>query len=100
QFKIAFEEGDLEKEANCDIEFHRIIVRATKHQRLVHMHQQLDTQVGAMFLTVANVLPQRASKVVDNHRRLLDSLHSKDINQIMQDFSDHYIDALKELRKM
>ncbi|MFL6561560.1 MAG: FCD domain-containing protein, partial [Bacillus sp. (in: firmicutes)] len=77
--------------------FHHTIIAASKHQRLIHMHEQLDTQVGAMFLTVANKLPVRAAMVVENHKKLLDALKSKDIERVSREFSDHYVLALKEL---
>jgi DNA-binding GntR family transcriptional regulator len=100
EFKHAMDEKDLETEAKCDIDFHRLIVSASRHKRLIHMHQQLDTQVGAMFLTVANKLPARAALVVENHRKLLDALKSKDTDRVSREFSDHYVHALNELKEV
>jgi DNA-binding GntR family transcriptional regulator len=97
EFEDALQDDDLEREARCDISFHQTIIGASKHQRLIHMHEQLDTQVGAMFLTVASKLPVRAAMVVENHRKLLDALKSKDIERVSKEFSDHYVLALKEL---
>ena len=97
EFEEALHDNDLEREARCDISFHQIIIGASKHQRLIHMHEQLDTQVGAMFLTVASKLPVRAAMVVENHKKLLDALKSKDIERVSREFSDHYVLALKEL---
>lgn len=97
EFQSAHENQDLEIQAQCDIRFHRIIVEASQHQRLIRMHQQLDTQVGAMFLTVANILPVRASQVVDNHRKLLVALTSSDRKGASKEFSNHYVQALQEL---
>lgn len=97
EFQLALNDNDLEREARCDISFHHTIVSASRHQRLIHMHEQLDTQVGAMFLTVANKLPVRASLVVENHRKLLEVLKSKDINRVSKEFSDHYVLALEDL---
>ncbi|KIY22773.1 MULTISPECIES: GntR family transcriptional regulator [Mesobacillus] len=99
EFKNAMDEKDLETEAKCDIDFHRLIVNASKHTRLIHMHQQLDTQVGAMFLTVANTLPMRAALVVENHKKLLDALKSKDTVRVSREFSNHYVHALNELKE-
>ena len=97
EFAEASHDNDLEREARCDISFHHTIIGASKHQRLIHMHEQLDTQVGAMFLTVASKLPVRAAMVVENHKKLLDALKSKDIDSVSREFSDHYVLALKEL---
>jgi DNA-binding GntR family transcriptional regulator len=98
EFQQAFQANDLELEASCDIRFHHVIVNASRHRRLIHMHQQLDTQVGAMFLTVASMLPVRAGLVVENHRMLLEALKSQDIERVRREFSDHYIHALRELK--
>ncbi|MDZ5471318.1 GntR family transcriptional regulator [Bacillus sp. 31A1R] len=97
ELQDSFEKGDLEREAEIDTLFHKTIVEASKHQRLIHMHQQLDTQVGAMFLTIAHELPQRATKVVENHQLLLNVLKTKDQGEIKQLFSEHYTVALYEL---
>lgn len=96
-FTRAFEQQDLEWEASCDIQFHNMIVQGSQHQRLIRMHKQLDTQVGAMFLTVANKLPIRASQVVENHRLLLETLKNSQQEKIKQVFAEHYTEALKEL---
>lgn len=100
EFKIALQEGDLEQEARTDIEFHQIIVQASKHQKLIHMHQQLDTQVGAMFFTVSSMVPQRASLTVEIHQKLLYALHSKDLELVKEEFSNHYINTLKDLSEI
>ncbi|WP_078547773.1 GntR family transcriptional regulator [Litchfieldia alkalitelluris] len=100
EFHQALQEKDLEKEARVDIEFHHVIVSASKHQRLISMHQQLDTQVGAMFYTVANNLPKRAGKVVENHQMLIDVLRKGDLNHIQKVLSDHYLLALQDLKEV
>jgi DNA-binding GntR family transcriptional regulator len=103
QFHIASSEKDLEKMAQCDMKFHQKIVSASNHKRLMHMHQQLDTQVGAMFVTMANKVPIRVNQAVKNHQILLESLdskaqkNSKVKENIKKVFSDHYIQALEDL---
>jgi DNA-binding GntR family transcriptional regulator len=99
-FRSSYDQQDLEREASVDILFHKTIVEASKHQRLIHMHGQLDTQVGAMFLTVAHELPKRAVKVVENHQLLLDVLKTRNLTDIRQTFSEHYVTALNELSKL
>lgn len=100
QISETMKEGDLEKQAQYDIEFHLTIVEASKHQRLINMHRQLDTQVGAMFLTVANKVPIRVNQVVKNHVILLDALKCKKKPVIKKAFSDHYMHSLEDLSKM
>lgn len=100
QFSEAMKEEDLEQQAQYDIEFHMTIVEASKHQRLINMHRQLDIQVGAMFLTVANKVPLRVNQVVKNHMILLDALKTKEKSTIKKAFSDHYMQSLEDLSQM
>jgi DNA-binding GntR family transcriptional regulator len=100
EFGDALNEGDLERQAKCDILFHHTIVTASRHQRLIHMHQQLDTQVGAMYFTVASMVPIRTTSVVKNHQILLDTLHSKNMEKVCQEFTNHYVNTLNDLKKV
>lgn len=100
KFYSTMEENDLESQAHCDILFHRTIVEASKHQRLINMHRQLDTQVGVMYLTVANKVPVRVNQVVENHHVLIDILKTKDLALIKETFSSHYTQALTDLSKV
>lgn len=100
EFYQAMAEKNLEKQAQCDISFHSIIVQASRHNRLITIHKNLDTQVGAMYLTVANQVPLRVEQVVENHRVLLNALRTKNCKEIQEKFSAHYTDALKDLSGM
>ncbi|MFZ3577600.1 GntR family transcriptional regulator [Virgibacillus sp. DJP39] len=97
QFYHSMKEQDLESQAQCDILFHSTIVAASRHTRLINIHKHLDTQVGAMYLTVANQVPMRVDQVVENHRVLLDALRTKNQKKIKEAFSEHYTTALKDL---
>jgi DNA-binding GntR family transcriptional regulator len=98
-FYEAVVEQNLERQAQCDILFHQTIVVTSKHNRLINMHKQLDTQVGAMYLTVANKVPFRINQIVDNHQVLIEALRTKDKNKVRETFSGHYTNALKDLKK-
>jgi DNA-binding GntR family transcriptional regulator len=98
-FHQAYMDHDLEQMAGCDIRFHKKIVEASGHYRLRQMHQQLDIQVGAMFVTMANKVPIRVNHVVSNHRILLEALQAKNTAKIKKVFADHYLVALDELIK-
>jgi DNA-binding GntR family transcriptional regulator len=98
-FGKAFKENDLEAQATNDILFHQTIVKASNHKRLIHMHQQLDTQVGAMFFTVASIAPVRARLVVENHQKLIDALQTGNAEYVNKEFSEHYDNALTDLFK-
>ena len=96
-FGKAFKDNDLEAQAQNDILFHQTVVKASKHNRLIHMHQQLDTQVGAMFFTVARIAPLRAKLVVENHQKLIDVLQSGNEELVRIEFSEHYDNTLIDL---
>lgn len=100
EFYEAMVEKNLEKQAQCDILFHSTIVQASRHNRLINIHKHLDTQVGAMYLTVANQVPLRVDAVVENHQILLNSLRTKNCKEIQEKFSGHYTEALKDLSGM
>jgi DNA-binding GntR family transcriptional regulator len=90
-------ENDLEKMMQCDMEFHHTIVRASRHQRLLQSHEQLSVQLGAMFLTMSNKVPVRVQKAIENHEILIEALKSEDPERVKTAFSDHYMNALKDL---
>lgn len=99
EFTEAMQNHDIERQVQCDILFHGKIVTASKHNRLINIHKNLDTQVGVMYLTIANQVPMRVEQVVYNHRILLDALRTGDKKKIKKAFSDHYTAALKDLSK-
>ncbi|MCH4826309.1 GntR family transcriptional regulator [Planococcus halocryophilus] len=99
EFTEAMQNHDIERQVQCDILFHGKIVTASKHNRLINIHKNLDTQVGVMYLTIANQVPMRVEQVVYNHRILLDALRTGDKKKIKKAFSDHYTVALKDLSK-
>lgn len=97
EFSEAMNNHDIEQQVQCDILFHGKIVAASKHNRLISIHNHLDTQVGVMYLTIANQVPMRVEQVVQNHRILLDALRTRDKEKIQKEFSNHYTAALKDL---
>lgn len=99
EFTEAMHNHDIERQVQCDILFHGKIVAASKHNRLIGIHKNLDTQVGVMYLTIANQVPMRVEQVVHNHRLLLDALQTGDKKKIKKAFSTHYTEALKDLSR-
>lgn len=100
EFTEAMNNHDIEHQVQCDILFHGKIVEASRHNRLISIHKNLDTQVGVMYLTIANQVPMRVEQVVYNHRILLDALRTRDKRKIKKAFSNHYTEALKDLSKV
>ena len=88
---------DLEKMMRLDFQFHGLIIEQSRHSRLISMHRQLDIQLGAMFLTMATNVPVRIQQFATNHTSLLEALKSSDTGRIRKTFSDHYLEALKDL---
>jgi DNA-binding GntR family transcriptional regulator len=96
EMKQAISDNDLEKMMQCDLEFHRTIVQASKHQRLLQYHEQLNIQLGAMFLTMSSKVPLRVQKAIENHEVLIEALKSNDSEHVKKAFSDHYLSALRD----
>lgn len=90
-------EKDLESLARYDILFHNTIINASGHSRLIHMHQQLDTQVSAMFLTVDQLAPLKLNSVIEDHQGLIDILKNGSEIEIAEKFSEHYEYTLERL---
>ncbi|MCY0895060.1 MAG: GntR family transcriptional regulator [Alicyclobacillaceae bacterium] len=97
QFEQALVSGDVENMVVCDIDFHHGIVQISNHSRLIKAHQQLDPLVGAMFLTISNILPLRLNHVVEIHRVLLEALKSKDSDRVVRELQWHYMKTLEEI---
>jgi len=76
KLETAFLEMNLEALAQNDILFHKTIVNASGHSRLIHMHKQLDTQVSVMFLTVDRLAPLKLNSVIDDHKGLIKVLNN------------------------
>lgn len=89
---------DLESLSKYDILFHKTIVNASGHSRLIQMHQQLDTQVSAMFLTVDQLIPLKLNNVMDDHSNLIQVLKNGTDLEISKEFSEHYENTLNQLR--
>jgi DNA-binding GntR family transcriptional regulator len=100
EFERTSVEKDLEKMRRLDFQFHSFIIKHSNHTRLINMHQHLDTQLGAMFLTIAANVPIRVHQFEANHNLLLEALKSNNSEQIRKTFSDHYIEAFNDLNKI
>lgn len=100
EFEQASTLKDLDKMMRLDFQFHQLIMDQSRHTRLISMHQNLNTQLGAMFLTMATNVPIRIHQSANNHRLLLEALKSTDTERIKKAFSDHYLDAYKDLSQM
>jgi DNA-binding GntR family transcriptional regulator len=100
EFEQTSVEKNLEKMMRLDFQFHSFIIKHSYHTRLIHMHQHLDTQLGAMFLTIATNVPTRIHQFATNHKRLLEVLKSKNSERIRKAFSDHYLEAFNDLSQI
>lgn len=88
---------DLERLMQVDLQFHSLIIQCSRHNRLIQMHQHLDTQMGTMFRTMAYNVPIRIKQFSTHHRILLEALKSKNLEEIKIAFSDHYLNAFEDL---
>jgi len=98
KLETAFLEMNLEALAQNDILFHKTIVNASGHSRLIHMHKQLDTQVSVMFLTVDRLAPLKLNSVIDDHKGLIKVLNNGSDIEVAKMFSEHYEYTLDKLK--
>jgi len=63
--------------ATLDLQFHELLIRAAKHQRLLTSWQSLQGQLKLALLQQGLVHPHFADVVADNHRELLAQLRAR-----------------------
>lgn len=88
---------DLEQVMRLDLQFHHLIIGQSNHARLINMHHHLDTQLGALFLSIATDAPNRILEFTHNHQVLIEALKSAEPAKIKNAFSNHYLEAYNEL---
>lgn len=95
--KAASLSRDLGQLMRLDLTFHALIIKQSNHTRLINMHQHLDTQLGAMYLSIVTDAPNRLQHITRNHKVLVEALKSADSEHIRKAFSAHYLEAFNEV---
>lgn len=98
-FEKARVENEVQKIVQNDLEFHHMVVERSHHGRLYEAYKRLDTQLGAMFITIQNRAPSRFLRVAEIHQDLVDALKTKDEKIAEQAFRAHYTEAWNDLKE-
>jgi len=75
--KKALEAKDFDAYAEIDLEFHRLIRRASGNQRLQRIMESLDGQVRILINT-SSAVPGRGKASISEHRRVVAALRARD----------------------
>lgn len=91
-------EGDLTGMILADTEFHRLIAEATQNRMLTSLNETITHYLHEGWKGVLP-LPGRAVKTIEEHRRILDAIRTRDTEQAAQSMSTHLKNAVSDLAK-
>lgn len=89
--EVAAENNDLAGIVEADTEFHRLIVTASGHPRLIEMWSTLNGQMGALMRSSLDRQGISMTVAVRSHRQLIAAFRSKDSSLALAALRDHYI---------
>lgn len=99
-FGQALQDDDVVRMVETDRLFHGTVIEVAGHGRLMHACRNLDSLVGACYLTVATAIPDRKAIVVERHRSLVDVLQEGGAEAARQAFTEHYLDSWDVLTRV
>lgn len=82
------EQGDADRIVEADGQFHDILYRASRNDRLVGIINNLREQF-TRFRSISMQYPGRIQKTVEEHRRLVEAIASRDIDLAQQIAREH-----------
>lgn len=82
------EQNDAEKIVEADGQFHDILYRASRNDRLVGIINNLREQF-TRFRSISIAYPGRIQKTVEEHRRLVEAIASRDTDLAQQIAREH-----------
>jgi len=78
QVTVNAEIGDLEKVVQSDTEFHDLIYRASRNNRLVQIINKLREQIQRFRITSLSY-PGRIKQTLEEHKKLVEAISDRDI---------------------
>lgn len=78
QEAVHFESSDLLKTIEVDTKFHELIYKASRNNRLLEMIKDLREQVQR-FRTTTLAVPGRLKFALDEHRKIVEAIASRDV---------------------
>ncbi|MGL5513392.1 MAG: GntR family transcriptional regulator [Sporomusa sp.] len=82
------EQGDVDKLVESDSQFHDVLYRASRNDRLVGIINNLREQF-TRFRSISIKYPGRMQDTVNEHRRLVEAIASRDIDLAQQIAREH-----------
>jgi DNA-binding GntR family transcriptional regulator len=83
-----WESSDLLKTIDIDTRFHELIYRASRNVRLLEMIMDLREQVQR-FRTTTLAVPGRMKFALDEHRRVIEAIASRNVQQAQKAAREH-----------
>ncbi|MGN6242436.1 MAG: GntR family transcriptional regulator [Motilibacteraceae bacterium] len=89
--ETAAEKGDLAGIVESDTDFHRLIVQAGGHPRLVELWSTLNGQMGALMRSSLDRQGIGMTEAVQRHRQLISAFRRKDASVALAALREHYV---------
>ena len=93
------EAGDAVAFVDADREFHRVFVAATGNAIVLRTHDGLRDQQSRMGLAALSAGPDRARRILDQHRAIVDAVRRRDAVEAEALITDHLDGTLRLLRR-
>jgi DNA-binding GntR family transcriptional regulator len=93
------EEGDLNKVVETDTEFHTLLYEASRNQRLIQIINNLREQIQRFRMT-SLAYPGRMRSALEEHRKIVEAISSRDGEQARLMAQDHIENAENSMMSM
>lgn len=93
------EEGDLNKVVETDTKFHTLLYQASRNNRLTQIINNLREQIQR-FRTTSLAYPGRMKNALEEHRRIVEAISSRDGEQARRIAQEHIENAENSMMSM
>lgn len=91
-FKTSESEMDLEQIVKSDIDFHALVYRASRNERLVQILENLREQI-LRFRSTSLAVPGRTKLAIEEHRMIVEALRNHDSEEAQSLAMAHIVTA-------
>lgn len=93
------EAGDLDKVVEIDTDFHTLLYQASRNQRLTQIINNLREQIQR-FRTTSLAYPGRMKNALEEHRKIVEAISSRDGDQARRIAQEHIENAENSMMSM
>lgn len=93
------EAGDLQKVVEVDTDFHTLLYQASRNQRLTQIINNLREQIQR-FRTTSLSYPGRMKTALEEHRKIVEAISSRDGDQARRSAQEHIENAENSMMSM